>query len=76
MLELPGEPFSAIGMKIKESGERGLILPCALTNGYEGYFPTDRAYDEGGYEAATSPYKKGVGTDIVRCAQKLLEELK
>ena len=35
-----GEPFTEVGVKLKETDGFALILPCALTNGYEGYFPT------------------------------------
>ena len=52
-----------------------MILPCALTNGNEGYFPMKTAYDEGGYEARTSPYKSGVAEKIIETGKKLLNEM-
>ena len=76
LLGVPGEPFTEIGVKIKEIGGYGLILPCALTNGYEGYFPSKEAYDEGGYEARTSRYKPSVYDAILKTARKVLKEIK
>ena len=76
LVGIPGEPFTDIGVKIKETEGWDLILPCSLTNGNEGYFPVQSAYDEGGYEARTSPYRAGVADLIVDGAKTLLGELK
>ena len=76
LVGIPGEPFTEIGVKIKETEGYGLVMPCALTNGYNGYFPTKSAYAEGGYEARTSEYKVGVDDCIIACAKEILNELK
>ena len=76
LVGIPGEPFTEIGVKIKEIGGYDLIMPCALTNGYEGYFPSKEAYDEGGYEARTSRYKPTVYDAIIDTARKLLKKIK
>lgn len=73
---IPGEPFTESGVKIKETEGFDMILPCALTNGSEGYFPMESAYAEGGYEARTSHFKAGVADAIVDYAKELLGELK
>lgn len=73
---IPGEPFTDIGVEIKKIPGWDLILPCALTNGSSGYFPTKAAYDEGGYEARTSPFRPGISQLIVDGAQTLLDSLK
>ena len=73
---IPGEPFTEIGVSIKESEGWDLICPLINANGAEGYFPSKSAFDEGGYEARTSPYKPSVSTDIVDCAKEILAELK
>ncbi len=75
LLGIPGEPFTEIGVKIKEIGGFGLIIPCALTNGYEGYFPSKQAFLEGGYEARTSVYKPSVYDKIISTAEKILKNL-
>ena len=76
MVFLPGEPFTEIGVDIKKAEGYGMIMPCAVCNGYYGYFPSTSAYNEGGYEAKTSPYKPNVSEKMVECAKNILEELK
>ena len=73
---IPGEPFTDIGVQIKTAEGYDMIMPCALTNGNEGYFPVESAYAEGGYEARTSPFKAGVADAIVNEAKDMLKELK
>lgn len=69
---IPGEPFTDIGVGIKDTEGWSMILPCALTNGNQGYFPMKSAYDEGGYESRTSPYKSGVAEAIIEGGKELL----
>ena len=76
LLGIPGEPFTDIGVGIKEAPGWDLILPCALTNGNEGYFPMKSAYDEGGYESRTSRYRSGVAERIIEDAKELLGQLR
>ena len=71
----PGEPFTEIGVGIKETPGWDMILPCGLTNGYMGYFPTKSAFDEGGYEARTSRYKAGVAEILIEESKALLADL-
>ena len=76
LLGIPGEPFTDIGVGIKEAEGWDLILPTSLTNGDDGYFPMQSAYDEGGYEARTSPYRAGVAETIIREGKAILDELR
>lgn len=76
LIGIPGEPFTEIGVQIKDNDAMDLILPVCLTNGCEGYFPTESAFAEGGYEARTSHYKAGTADAIVRAAKELIDELK
>lgn len=75
MLGIPGEPFTDIGVGIKEADGWSMIMPCALTNGDAGYFPMQSAFDEGGYEARTSQYKAGVAERIIDGGKKVLNSL-
>jgi hypothetical protein len=61
---MPGECFVDIGRRIEAECDFDTTFVCCLTNGGETYFPTSKAYDEGGYEARSSRLKKG-GDDIV-----------
>lgn len=76
LVGFPGEPFTDIGVAVKEAPGWELILPCALTNGNEGYFPMQSAYDEGGYESRTSRYKADIAELLIDNAKVLLDELR
>ena len=75
LISIPGEPFTDIGVRIKAAENWDLVMPCAITNGYEGYFPVYSAFAEGGYEAKTSPYTARIADEIVNCAKEILTEL-
>ena len=73
---IPGEPFTDIGVRIKETEGWDLICPSALTNCSQDYFPSESAFDEGGYEARSSSFVRTISSDIVNCAKEILSELK
>lgn len=72
---IPGEPFTKIGVEIKKNQGWDLILPCCLTNGTQGYFPTKEAFEEGGYEARSSEYSSNIAEQIIFGASQLLNSL-
>ena len=76
LIGLPGEPFTGIGTALKEAPGWDLVLPCCITNGYEGYFPMREAYDEGGYEARSSVYAAGVAEQLIAEGLDMLDELR
>ena len=76
LIGIPGEPFTDIGVGIKDTEGWSAIMPCCLTNGGLGYFPMKSAFDEGGYEARSSIYKSGVAESIIKCGKDILEDLK
>ena len=75
ILAIPGEPFTGIGRGIKEASRYPVTMACCLTNGSEGYFPMQEAYDEGGYEARSSTFKAGVAEQLVVESLKLINEI-
>lgn len=75
LLGISGEPFTEIGRRLKETEGYKMVLPTALTNGFDGYFPTRDAYEEGGYEARSSNFKAGVAELIIEEGKALLKEL-
>ena len=75
LIGIPGEPFTGIGRGLKEVPGWDLVLPCCLTNGNEGYFPMQEAYDEGGYESQSSFFKAGVAELLIEEGAKLLNDL-
>lgn len=76
LVGIAGEPFSAIGRGLKAVDDYNIVLPCALTNGWTGYFPNSEAYDEGGYEARSSPFRAGVAELLIEEGKKLLKNIK
>ena len=76
LIGIPGEPFTGVGRGLKLAEGWDLVLPCCLTNGNEGYFPMQEAYDEGGYESQSSFFKAGVAEFLIDEGTKLLNELR
>ena len=75
LLGIPGEPFAGVSHSLQGTpGWENVIVTCN-TNGYEGYFPMQEAYDEGGYESRSSAFKPGVAELLVRESQNLLRQL-
>ena len=72
LISIPGEPFTDIGVQIKDTEGYDLILPCAITNGYEGYFPVKSAFDEGGYEALTARYVAGTAEKLIETSTEIV----
>lgn len=73
---LPGEPFTEIGRQIKEQSPFEMTLVCCNANGSEGYFPTDEALSEKGYESASALFLPGVAPEMIQTSLKTLKELK
>lgn len=76
MFGIPGEPFTGIGLGLKEAKGWDVVLPCCNTNAKEGYFPMKDSYDEGGYEARSSSFKSGVAEQIIKEGKALLDGLR
>ena len=72
---IPGEPFTGIGVAIKDTPGWDTVLPVCNANGSEGYFPMQECYDEGGYEICRSPFKAGAAEYIIQEGKALLSEL-
>ena len=76
LVGIPAEPFTGVGLGLKDSEEWELVLPTCLTNGSKGYFPMAEAYDEGGYEAASSSFAKGVAERVIEAGKLLMKDLR
>ncbi|MBQ3093917.1 MAG: hypothetical protein IJC52_01990 [Clostridia bacterium] len=72
----PGEPFTTVGQNTKARAPYAMTIPCALTNGADGYFPDEEAYRGGGYENAASVFACGVAEALTDAAVEILEDLK
>ncbi len=69
---LPGEPFTDIGRGLKEKSPFEMTIPCCCAGGYQGYFPMESAYAEGGYEARSSKFRPGVAEALIATGTELL----
>ncbi len=72
LLGMPGEPFCELGIEIRGNSPFETTCVCCHTNGSEGYYPTDEAFDHGGYERRSGRLKKGAAPMLVNSAEKLL----
>ncbi|MBR6790516.1 MAG: hypothetical protein IKM31_06600, partial [Oscillospiraceae bacterium] len=72
---IPGEPFTDIGRAIKAASPFEMTIPCCCAGGYEGYYATRSAYEEGGYEARNSIFKPVVAEMLIDTANALTAEL-
>ena len=68
-----GEPFTYYIRAAKALCPDNMMLSMCLTGGCEGYFPTAKAFVEGGYEAASSPFTPDVEGEIVAGLKKLMQ---
>lgn len=71
----PGEPFTEVGRSVKKNSPFALTVTACCANGYEGYYPTEKVFNEGGYEAATAQYAKGTAEKIIECSSEIIKEL-
>jgi neutral ceramidase len=61
LVGLPGEPFVALQLLLKQRSPLAATFLCGYTNGYIGYFPTMRDAVAGGYGANTIVTRVEVG---------------
>ena len=71
----PGEPFTDVGRGIKENSKFTLTIPMCCANGYEGYYPMQRSFDEGGYEALTARYVAGTAEKLIEASTEIVNSL-
>ena len=71
----PGEPFTKVGTSVKEASKFTLTMPACCANGYEGYYPTENAFTEGGYEANSARYRRGTAEKLIEESIKLVNSL-
>jgi len=60
----PVEMFCDIAMNIRERSPFKQTFYFGYTNGWFGYLPTAKAFEEGGYEPRTSPFTPQVESDL------------
>ena len=60
----PVEMFCEIAMNIRDKSPFTQTFYFGYTNGWFGYLPTAKAFEEGGYEPKTSPFTRQVEGDV------------
>lgn len=70
-----GEPFCDLGRQIRNNSPYAMTIVCCMTNGYGDYYPTDVAYDQGGYEPGCTRFVRGCGSKLVAGSGKLLKRM-
>ena len=73
---IPGEPFSQVGVDVRAASPYAMTCICCHTNGTVGYFPTEEAFDNGGYEPYNTRFVKGTAEQVRDEAIRLLRQLK
>ena len=69
-----GEPFTHYGTAIRENFPGKFIIAACCTNGYQGYLPTAKAFEQGGYEAISSPFSPNLEVDCVAAASEMIKK--
>ncbi len=69
-----GEPFTHYGTAIRENFPGKFIIAACCTNGYQGYLPTAKAFEQGGYEAISSPFSPNLEEDCVAAATEMIKK--
>ena len=69
-----GEPFTDYEREVRRIANGKFTMTFCLTNGYQGYLPTAKAFDEGGYEAANSHFTRTLQEEAISAAEKLLAD--
>lgn len=73
---LPGEIFVELGLDIQRASPFRHTIVVSLANGSLGYFPNQKGWKEGNYEAVTARCAESGGERLVEAALRLLKELK
>jgi hypothetical protein len=68
----PVEMFCEIAMGIRERSPFKQTFYFGYTNGWFGYLPTAKGFDEGGYEPRTSPFTSQVESDLTTAVNGFL----
>jgi len=73
---IPGEYFVELGLRIQKESPFPYTFIVELANGELGYIPTQRGFEEGGYEPTSTPMAPGSGEKMADKAIELLNRLK
>ena len=69
----PVEMFSEIAMNVRDRSPFSNTFYFGYTNGWFGYLPTAKAFEEGGYEPRTSPFLPQVESDLSQTVTAVIQ---
>ncbi len=72
----PVELFCEIAIDVRERSRYRHTMYFGYTNGWFGYAPTARAFDEGGYEPRTSPFTAEIEADLKRVVTGFIRDFR
>jgi hypothetical protein len=72
----PVEMFCEIAMNIREQSPFKQTFYFGYTNGWFGYLPTAKGFEEGGYEPRTSPFTPQVESDLTTSVVRFLSQFR
>jgi hypothetical protein len=72
----PVEMFCEIAMDVRERSPFSHTLFFGYTNGWLGYLPTAKGFEEGGYEPRTSPFTAQVEADLDAAVTAVIQGLR
>ncbi|MEK6396932.1 MAG: neutral/alkaline non-lysosomal ceramidase N-terminal domain-containing protein [Terriglobus sp.] len=75
LVSTAGEPFSSISERIRKESPFPFTFVSGYSNGGFGYIPDRRAYAEGGYEVAATPFSPDAADVLVQECLRMLQEL-
>jgi neutral ceramidase len=72
----PVEMFCEIAMGVRDRSPFSRTFYFGYTNGWFGYLPTAKAFEEGGYEPRTSPFTAQVEADVSQAVTAFIAGLR
>ena len=69
-----GEAFTEYGKAARACAPDKFVVCAVCSNGYEGYFPTKKAFSEGGYEASSSMFSPTLEQEIVAALDDMINK--
>lgn len=72
----PVEMFCEIAMAIRDGSPFKHTVYFGYTNGWFGYLPTAKGFEEGGYEPRTSPFTQQAETDLRTAVTTVLRKMR
>ena len=70
-----GEPFTRYETAVQAAFPDRFLVSACCANGYEGYLPTQEAFEEGGYEATSSIFSSALEGKCESAAIELLKKI-